>query len=228
MQNADRRMLAEGLSVVRDGIKLYLIAIIVVVVGVVAAIIAVIGAVGFASILEDPTSSGEYIVEYAGYTLITFLILIIVVMVVLGFMAISRVKRGMEVLASVYRDVEVGLLGAKMIYYGIILTLVGAVLVIVLVGIVVMVVGLLLLILGRLLWGLGMLNLDKALTTDLKTPALLYIAAVVLSLVPYLSIIGAVLELAALYMMYTNLGTELDNMRIGGHLPPGTWSRHHP
>ena len=115
-----------------------------------------------------------------------------------------------------------------MIYYGIILMLVGAVLVIVLVGSVVIVVGLLLMILGRLLWGLGMLNLDKALTTDLKTPALLYIAAVVLSLVPYLSLIGAILELAALYMMYTGLGTELDNMRIEGHLPPGTWSRHHP
>ena len=218
MQNVDRRMLAEGLSAVRDGIKLYLIAILVVVVGVVAAIIAVIGAMGLASILEDPASSGEYLEEYAGYTLIMFLIVIIVAVAVLGFTAISRVKRGMEILASVYRDVEVGLLGARMIYYGIILTLVGAVLVIVLVGFVVIVVGLLLMILGRLLWGLGMLNLDKALTTDLKTPALLYIAAVVVSLVPYLSLIGAILELAALYMMYTGLGTELSMIRMQG--PP--------
>ncbi len=217
MQNVDRRMLAEGLSAVRDGIKLYLIAILVVVVGVVAAIIAVIGAMGLASILEDPASSGEYLEEYAGYTLIMFLLIVIIVAVaVLGFTAISRVKRGMEILASVYRDVEVGLLGARMIYYGIILTLVGAVLVIVLVGFVVIVVGLLLMILGRLLWGLGMLNLDKALTTDLKTPALLYIAAVVLSLVPYLSLIGAILELAALYMMYTGLGTELNMIRMQG------------
>ena len=209
----DRSRLINGLETLHSGLKMYLIAVAVIFIGMIIVVGALIGFATIASISSVSSSNPNELVNSVGWSAIILAILIIIIAGVLGFIAITRVRNGMETIAGVYRDAQIGATGAKLIYYGIILMVVGAITLLIFIGVIFLLIGGLLLLIGGILWGLGMMNLDNILQEDLKTPAIIYIIGVVLALIPWINIVGSILELVAIYLMYTRLGAEIENQR---------------
>ncbi|MEB3860732.1 MAG: DUF973 family protein [Desulfurococcales archaeon] len=219
-----------GLEDLRGGIRLYLISVLILIVGSLF-ILTVITAP-----LWIPGGPSRITKADVMAILILAILLVLAVSVIMIFGTI-KLRDGMEVLARIYKDADIGFLGARLILYGIILVVAGILTLLIVIGAVLAVVGVLVMIVGNILFGLGIINLDKYTREDLRTPGILYIIGVAAALVggvlselsllgQAISLLGQALELAGLIVLYMRLGGWIEELKTStpaGEAKPPTW-----
>ncbi len=211
----DKGIIVRGLEDLRGGIRLYLISIILLIVGSIFILVLLVGP----SIASIWISGGPARITRSTVVALIILMAILVLAVsTIAIFAVMKVRDGMRELVKAYKDADVGLLGARLILYGTILIVAGILTLLIVVGAILAIVGVLVLIVGNILFGVGIVNLDKYTREDLKTPGILYIVGVAVSLlgsvVPGLSLLGQALELAGLILLYVRLGGWIEDLKV--------------
>ncbi len=222
----DKDTLIRGLEELRGGLQLYLISLLTIIVGSIFVVVLLLGpAIASMWIPGGPPK----ITRSTSVALLVLMLILVLAVSVIGLFAAMKVRDGMRELAKVYKDADVGLLGARLILYGAILLIAGILTLLIVIGAILVIVGVLALIVGSILFGLGIINLDKYTREDLSTPGILYIIGVAISilgsLVPGVSLLGHALELAGILLLYMRLGDwlkELQAQQTGVGQQPAT------
>ena len=78
-------------------------------------------------------------------------------------------------------------------------------------------IGGLLVLIGWILFSIMLIRLGdlEEVSDTIHTAGILYLIGIVLSLIPFLNVIGSILILVAVVMIYTGAGSTLDNLRAG-------------
>lgn len=212
----DTNNIIKALEALRDGIKLYLLAVIIALAGIILILLLALGMIATA-LAGDPRELIGAAEAALGITLAVLLILLILALVALSLLSIIKIRKGMEDLEKYYRDVSIGALGAKLIFYGIILVIVGVLTILIIIGIIPLLIGGLMIIIGNILWAIGILNLNNHTKEDLSTPAIIYLIGAIIGIIgaiaPEIQFIAGILELIGLILLYIHLGNEIEHLK---------------
>ncbi len=205
-----------GVGRIRSGIKLYLI----------SQILSLVFSIIFFLVIFGSILAGLSRAPVAGLAgieadIIAALVLTIVV-AVLEFLSLLRVRDGFSTLDSIGRDVGSGKTGTTLIFVSIILLVLGALLTLVIIGLFLVYIAEILFAVGTILLGFGFRQLGKIYNdSGTGTGGTLFFVGAILMFIPFVDIIGSILIIVGIILVYLGTGRIMNSLS-GGMVPPAS------